>query len=300
MRRFRLGAAASPTVRRFRLPAQKLAPMEVLQPKVPTLQVKPSSAKYEYPKAATTPARNRPARGDTAQTTQTAAYIVKAPVGPRKDRRQVGALLASDSWMPGPFGPIRLRMEREAVDLSRVAHGNLPAHIDHDPSRPFGRIVEAHLGGGMLVIAVEVANTPDGDYAFESIQEGTRGGWSPGYHVAKARVLGPKDQGFDAKQLQTEVVRHMPVEGSLVSQPMNSHTRTLSTHRGGDCRHEERHSHRHDRLVLQDGKGRTSRRVRSADQRKRLAGYCAEYDKQIAAGMGRYEAAMAARAIALA
>ena len=152
----------------------------------------------------------------------------------------------------------------------------------------------------MLVIAVEVANTPDGDYAFESIQEGTRGGWSPGYHVAKARVLGPKDQGFDAKQLQTEVVRHMPVEGSLVSQPMNSHTRTLSTHEG------ETAAMKNDIVIdMIDLSYKTAKAVLagesgSADQRKRLAGYCAEYDKQIAAGMGRYEAAMAARAIALA
>ena len=301
MRKLRLGAAPSTTSRRFHLPAQKLAPMEVLQPKVPTLQVTPSTAKYSYPKAATTPARNRPARGDTAQTTQAGLFTVRAPVPARKDRRQVAALLASHEWMPGPLGGLRLRIDRDAVDLSRVAHGNLPAALDHDTNKPFGRVTEASVGGGQFAIVVEVSNGALGDEAFHSITERTRGGWSPGYYVKQARMLTPKDGDYDESDpFRMEVVKHMPVEATLTSVPMNSITRTISVSQREKASMENVVVHDMVSMSYDVAKAVLRGDTGSEDQRERLRVYVAEFDKAVAAGTDRFEAAMAARAIALA
>ena len=229
-RRFRVSGSAPSQARRFRLPQAQRAPEPQPRRESPTLQVTPSTAKYSYPKReqAQTEGR-RPARGGTAQTTQAGLFTVRAPVPARKDRRQVGALLASHEWMPGPLGAIRLRIDREAVDLSRVERGNLPACLDHDVRRPFGRITEASVGSGQLAIGViEVSDTPLGDEAWLSITERTRGGWSPAYYVKQAKILTAKDVDYDAEDpFRMEVTKHMIVEGTLTSTPMNSFTRTL-------------------------------------------------------------------------
>ena len=300
MRHFRLGEQpGSAPRRRFRLatPPAPVAhtPPPTDKPYIPRVWgsgvTEPAPAPVVKAKVQT-PARKR------AQVSTT--HVVKAPAPARRDRRQVVALLASDAWMPGSMGPLRLRIDRAAVDLTRVERGNMPACLDHSTERPFGRVVEARIGGGMLAVAVEVSNGALGDEAFESITEGTRGGWSPGYYVTEARMLSPKDDGFDAKQLQIEVVRHMPLEASLVATPMNSSTRTLSVHEG------ERADMRNDIVIdMIDLSYKTAKAVLagesgSEDQRKRLTAYVGEYDRQVAAGTGRLQAAMAARAVALA
>ena len=296
-RRFRLSGDIPAQTRRFRLPKSsapflQLTPVE--QPARRTLQRASEHEPYRYPAKAKEPVRQR------AQV-NTQTYIVKAPVAARTDRRRVVALLASESWMPGPLGPLRLRISRDSVDVTRVERGNLPAALDHNTDRPFGRVVESRIGGGQLSIVVEVANTPDGDLAFTSIREGTRGGWSPGYYVRTARLLNPKDRDFDANEpFKMEVTSSIVFEASLTAIPANEFTRTLSIHEG------ETASMKNDIVIdMVDLSYKTAKAVLagesgSVDQRKRLSAYVQEYDRQITAGMGRFEAAMAARTIALA
>ena len=301
-RRFRTGGVAPARTRQFRLPeAQRAAPAYV--PKYEALTapgyrdalVNPKPA----PPPAPAPAPARPVRR-RAQA-QAGLFTVRAPVSARKDRRQVGALLASDEWMPGPLGGLRLRIDRDAVDLSRVAHGNLPAALDHNSAKPFGRVTEASVGGGQFAIVVEVSNGALGDEAFHSITERTRGGWSPGYYVKQARMMTKDDADYDESDpFRMEVVKHMPVEATLTSVPMNSRTRTLSISHGEKASMENAVVHDMVSMSYDVAKAVLRGDTGSEDQRKRLRAYVVEYDKQVAAGTDRYEAAMAARAIALA
>ena len=305
MRRFKLDdEPVNAPARRFPLPqVERTAPEPQPHRESPRLQVASEREPYRYRERdkAQTQARNRPARGGTAQTTQTAAYTVKAPVPARKDRRQVGALLASDEWMPGPLGAIRLRIDRDSVDLSRVQHGNLPACMDHDVTRPFGRVTEASVGSGQLAIVIEVSDTPLGDEAWLSITERTRGGWSPAYYVKQAKILAAKDADYDAEDpFKLEVTKHMIVEGTLTSTPMNSFTRTLSISQGEKASMENAVVHDMVSMSYDVAKAVLRGDTGSEDQRERLRIYVATFDKAVAAGTDRFEAAIAARMAALA
>ena len=57
--------------------------------------------------------------------------------------------------------------------------------IDHDTSRPAGRIVHASIDGGKLYSVAEVADVPDGREYLESINNGLRLGVSPGFVIER-------------------------------------------------------------------------------------------------------------------
>lgn len=297
-RMFRVGTSPSQS-RRFRLPeGQKMAaPYAELEPEPKpvksTLRTTPSTAKYEYPQRE--PARTRTPRRDRAQTGSTAT--VTSPVPARKGRDTISFVCATEEWVSGFLGPIRLRCGPENVDLRRLELGNLSLITDHDSTKPIGRVVQAHVGGGQVHMVAEIGRSPRALAAHEDIVDGVRGGFSPAFLVSSYKVLTRDDDDYDEdKLMQVDVRRWEIFEASSTVQPKNPYAR-LKGAAAMTTPTKIESIHDHDMMALSLAAGRQVLASDTGSKRQRvvLANFFRTFDDERAAGRSQDEAAQTAR-----
>jgi len=129
-----------------------------------------------------------------------------------RESRTVRAVIATNQWINGPWGPEKLVMTAGAVDMSRVEAG-LPWHDDHGPHLPGGTGVRVGIGedvgilGGEMTATLRASRSDDGERVLNDIEDRIITHTSLGYRVLDAR---PTDDGL--------LVTHwMPMEVSTPS-----------------------------------------------------------------------------------
>ena len=304
--------------RQFRLPqVERAAPEPQPRRESPRLQVASDREPYRYRERdkAQTPARNRPARGDTAQTTRRGASVtVHSPIAPRDGRTLIDFTCATSHDMPAMFGTVRLRCEVGSVDLSRVSSGLLALAIDHDTTRLMGRITSATITPGKLDMVAEIGNTPTAKQALAEMREYMRRGFSPGFVINAAEPLPSDDPAFDKDLMQTVITDFMPYEasttaiprsgrallrqiasmegttmnGSMEVRPMTTQTQGLQAPEIVSFDDPVGLSISAGRAALRGGKG-------SQRQRQKLAAFFRIFDDERAAGRTQDEAAALAK-----
>ena len=160
----------------------------------------------------------------------TQSFNTEAPSQGRKGRARVGMLAASERWLDGLFGEIKLACTRDAIDLERLRMGQLSFCIDHDTSAPIGRIVKASIRERSLYADAEIANTPFAKAKLLEIDEGIRVGVSPGFIVNELRAVERDEPDYSDDNLRIVVERWQPYELSSTPIPRNPMARI--TNRG--------------------------------------------------------------------
>ena len=214
------------------------------------------------------------------------AFSVNAPALNLPTLARLSLLVADESKMPGIFGSISLRIDRDAVDLNRVKSGILNLCIDHDASRPAGRIVRAGIDGAILYATAEIAKTPDGADYLRDIDAGLRIGVSPGFIISGFELQ------EDGDNLHAIVASWQPYEISATAIPRNGSARIIGRASMNGLQTPELVSTSDVvgvelaciRLALQTGQG-TGRR-RAAMER-----YIAGYDRLTGQGVDHLQAA---------
>ena len=228
MPRFTINTTPIPA-RRFRLPEGERstapAPLPADTRPAPPLPTRPDGP-YRYSARtsvarAETPKRT-PKRPVEAQTGARGLYTVSAPVGPREGRRVLDFVAATDAEMEAFMGTIKLKIDAESVDLSRLSGGVLSLALDHDVSQLMGRITEATIHPGRLDMEAEVGDTPTARSAMTEIDDLTRAGFSPGFLIHEVRILDEDDESFDPdKYMQIVCEKWEPYEVSSTAIPRN-------------------------------------------------------------------------------
>ena len=216
-RRFRVSGSAPSQARRFRLPeAQPAAP--AYEPKFEALTAPGYRDALVNPKPASPPAP-APAR---AQVRRAGVYTVKAPVGPRKGRRVLEFVCATNRDMPAMFGgSIRLRCDRNAADLSRLEAGLVALAVDHNAENLMGRVIEARISDGRITMSAEIGRSDYAARILADIDDGLRVGFSPGFLILEAEPLRNTDPAYDDEAFQVEITKHQIYEASSTAQPRN-------------------------------------------------------------------------------
>ena len=132
--------------------------------------------------------RGQPRRPSEAQTGSRGLFTVKAPVGARKGRKVLDFVAATDAEMDGFMGTIRLEIDAESVDLSRLESGVMALAVDHNTSRLMGRVTEATVFDGRLDMKAEVGDTATATEAMREIDDLMRAGFSPGFLIHEVRI----------------------------------------------------------------------------------------------------------------
>ena len=226
--RFRIGASPVPP-RRFRLPLDEHstapAPLPELYThvKAPVWGPGKPAETYKRKVKAQVPKR-RLKEPVEAQMGAGALFTAKAPIAPRKGRRILEFVAASDRPMVAFLGTIQLRIDRESVDLSRLELGLLSLAVDHNVSELMGRITEATVYPGRLDMEAEISNTATATEAMAEIDDLTRGGggFSPGFLIHEVRILDEDDDSYDPDQyMQVVCTKWEPYEISSTAIPRN-------------------------------------------------------------------------------
>ena len=158
----------------------------------------------------------RPQNAQKAQqSASVSAHVVRAPEGPRRDRRVLHFVAATDRLMPGMFGRIKLQVSRESVDLERLQRGVLSLCLDHDVTQPVGRVTEARISPGALRLSAEIARTSRARDFLTEYDERLRAGFSPGF------LVGDVEAHEDNDGLYFNVSRWGPHEVSSTTVPRN-------------------------------------------------------------------------------
>ena len=230
--RFRIGASPVPP-RRFRLPAHERstapAPLPELDKHVTPHVWGPglaTAADERRLAAAQKAAKRTPRRVLKAQMGAGGLLTVKAPVGPRKGRKILEFVAATDAEMDSFMGTIRLEINADSVDLGRLSGGVLSLAIDHDVSKLMGRVVQATVYDGRLDMSAEISTTATATEAMEEIDDLTRAGFSPGFLIHKVRILDDDDDSYDPGQyMQIVCEKWEPYEISSTAIPRNPNAR---------------------------------------------------------------------------
>ena len=235
--RFTLNPAPVP-LRRFLLPAHEPstapAPLPELDKPVRAPVWGPGLAAQRHKRGtnAQTPRRTSGRRVEAQTGGAHGLLTVTAPVGPRKGRTVLDFTAASAAPMPAFLGTIKLRIDRDAVNLERLELGLLSLCVDHDVSQLMGRVVEATIHGGYagraarLDMLAEVSTTPTATNAMDEIGDLTRAGFSPGFLIDETVVIDPDSPDYDEQQMfQIEVTRWTPFECSSTPVPRSTDAR---------------------------------------------------------------------------
>ena len=306
MPRFTINTAPIPA-RRFRLPEGEHATAPALP-----VEDRPVKAHVWGPGThkrtinAQTPKRTS-RRPVEAQMGSGALYTARAPIAPRKGRRVLEFTAASEYQMSGFMGTIQLRIDRDSVDLSRLAQGIMSLAIDHDTSKLMGRITEATIHPGrQLDMRAEVSNTATATEAMEEIDDLTRAGFSPGFLIHETETLSEGDRGFDETEMfQIVVTRWEPYEISSTAIPRSPDARLKGVASMGNVIAMDDGSmdapelvHTSDLTGLSLAAGREVLRSGTGSERQRakLKQFFKLFDAGVSAGLSRDLAATAAKA----
>ena len=312
--RFRIGASPVPP-RRFRLPEGEHA----TAPALPELGKPFKPRVWGAGAARETYKRTTKAQTHTQADVRTsrrgpdgrgrAVHGVRSGVGPRKGRKILEFVAASEYEMAGFMGTLALRIDRDSVDLTRLGLGLLSLAIDHDAGRLMGRITGATVYDGRLDMEAEVSTTPTATEAMREIDDLTRAGFSPGFLIHETETLSEGDRGYDPDQMfQIVVTRWEPYEISSTAIPRSPDARlkgVASMNKSNVAMDDgimdvPELVSREDviglslaaaRKVLASGKG-------SAAQRSKLTEFFTLFDAGLERGLSRDVAAQAAKAVA--
>ena len=136
---------------------------------------------------------------------------------------------ASTEIMPGLFGPMRLAVNRDAVDLTRTSSvGGLPFLADHDLSRPLGRIVKTEIRDSLGYAEAHVPTVARNEAYIEELRAHLRDGISPGLYLRAVEFV--EEDG----ELIEHVTRWMCYEISSVTAPRMQNIGLLSLEKTRD------------------------------------------------------------------
>ena len=131
-------------------------------------------------------------------------------------------MAATDAEMDGFMGTIRLEIDAESVDLSRLESGVMALAVDHNTSRLMGRVTEATVFDGRLDMKAEVGDTATATEAMREIDDLMRAGFSPGFLIHEVRILDEDDDSYDPDQyMQVVCTKWEPYEVSSTAIPRN-------------------------------------------------------------------------------
>ena len=304
--RFRIDSPAIPP-RRFRLPVDERATAPAL-PELYT-HVRPHTwgagtpgETHKRPVGAQTPKRTS-RRPVEAQMGAGGLYTARAPIGPRKGRTVLDFVAADETPMQSFMGTLALRINPDAVDLSRLESGLLSLAIDHDAGKLMGRVFEATIGSGQLAMLAEVSDTPTATNTMAEIADLTRQGFSPGFIIHATEVIDPDHPDYDEKEMfQIEVTRWEPFEISSTSIPRNPNARLrgVASMNSNAMMDAPEILHREDMVGLSLAAGRQVLRSGSGSegQREKLEKFFSAYETGLENGLSRDKAAQAAKLVA--
>lgn len=171
-------------------------------------------------------ARREPSRNVYRTEAAPAAAPTRKAGGAPERLARLRVVVASDAELPGYFGSVKLVVDRDSVDLSRLRDGVLPVLADHDARRPIGSVRSASVSPGELSAVVDIY---DVDGAAETLRQirapgGLRKGISPGFIIQEAHLepSGGDDVGTFV------ITKWQPFEISTTPIPKNQAARILS------------------------------------------------------------------------
>ena len=101
---------------------------------------------------------------------------------------------ATEELMPSLFGSMRLRVDRDSVDLSRLSSPSGLAFLaGHDGDAPLGQITRAEIHDGVAYASVRLESTTRSEPFLEELRQGIRDGISPGFLILKAEFVEEDD-----------------------------------------------------------------------------------------------------------
>ena len=115
-----------------------------------------------------------------------------------REKRSVRAILATDAWIKGPWGPERLSMAPNAINFERADIG-LPWHDDHGPHVPgstgarIGVVDDIDVLGGEMTGRLRASRNEPGEAALRDIEDRIITHVSIGYRIEDAQ---PTEQGL--------------------------------------------------------------------------------------------------------
>ena len=97
---------------------------------------------------------------------------------------------ATEELMPSLFGSMRLRVDRDSVDLSRLSSPSGLAFLaGHDGDAPLGKITRAEIHDGVAYAYVRLESTTRSEPFLEELRQGIRDGISPGFMILAAEFV---------------------------------------------------------------------------------------------------------------
>ena len=97
---------------------------------------------------------------------------------------------ATEELMPSLFGAMRLRVDRDSVDLSRLSSPSGLAFLaGHDGDAPLGKITRAEIHDGVAYAYVRLESTSRSEPFLEELRQGIRDGISPGFLILAAEFV---------------------------------------------------------------------------------------------------------------
>ena len=214
----------------------------------------------------------------------------------REGQTAIGFLAASEEWLPGGFGEIRLKVNSEAIDMSRLQLGVMALCADHDTTHPIGRVLALGVQDSALYGSAEIHT---GDYAQEKLSEivaGMRQGISPGFIIHSTSM---EPGGQDDFRLSVD--RWTPFEISSTPVPRNQYALVTSIEGGqmsaGNTIASLEIVHTSDMIGLSLAAARQAIRQRAGTdrQRQKLGRMLNVFETSLAAGASREQAASDAR-----
>ena len=220
------------------------------------------------------------------------ALAVSAPMPHRSGHESIAFVVATERELPSFFGAIVLKCAPENVDLTRLRNGLLSLAIDHDPTKPAGRVTALTVGGGVVSGTAEIADTPRGADLYKEISDGLRIGISPGFVIHETEEVNGDGDSFT---FDIRVTMWEPYEVSSTAIPRNSDALITSPRMGGFMAGEMVNTS--DLISLSVAVARVAARSRStaAHQRARLGRMLKVYDAAIAGGETRDNAVIKAK-----
>ena len=148
-----------------------------------------------------------------------------------REARTVEAVVATNGWIDGPFGPEKLVITENSVDLSR-ASPSMPLHDDHSGFGVTGNRVgvaeNIRVSNGKLKARLRFSRNAPGEAVLQDIEDNIITHTSVGYRVEDAR---PTKQGL-------LITKWTPLE---VSTPSVVADRQATIQRTAHMEHEDEH-----------------------------------------------------------
>ena len=136
---------------------------------------------------------------------------------------------ASTETFSGLFGPMRLAVTRDAIDVSRVtAPSGLPLLADHEMARPLGRVLRTEIHNGYAYAEAMLPSVSRSEPFLEELRAGLRDGVSPGMYLLAVDFV--EEDG----EIVENVTRWGVYEISSVTTPRLKEIGLISLEKTGD------------------------------------------------------------------